>query len=169
LKEKLNFLQNNEEGLENNSMIQEIQDSEMFSKIEETQNDEFATLEKEENVKKEVYSLQERENFIKTDDFLTLNEQEEEDALLNKKKSLGETCQNNNLIIENNSERHFIKKKLLDQERNFEKELEINIDNRIDEKINERMKQVFEIINENERKIKLLERKLLSFEEVKIQ
>ena len=173
LKEKLNYLQTNEEGLENNSMIQEIQDSEMFSKVEESRNDEYVSVEREENQKQEFEKEKENENenfskiqtfsnFTKTADFLTQNENDRYDRQ-ERLKSLRESSLKNE-FREETSNRMYLKQK--EKEEN-EREIEINLNERIDQRIDEKMKHFIDVVSEDERKIKLLERRLMSFEEVK--
>lgn len=173
LKEKLNYLQTNEEGLENNSMIQEIQDSEMFSKVEESRNDEYISVEREENQKQEFEKekkpgnfskIQTFSNFTKTADFLTQNENDRYDRQ-ERLKSFRESPLKNNELREEIENRNFLKQTTAKEEN--EREIEINLNERIDQRIDEKMKHFMEVLSEDERKIKLLERRLMSFEEVK--
>ena len=171
LKEKLNYLQTNEEILENNSMIQEIQDSEMFSKVEESRNDEYVSVEREENQKQEFEKenenfskIQTFSNLTKTADFLTQNENDRYDRQ-ERLKSLGENSLKNE-FREETSNRNFLKQKAKEEN---DREIEINLNERIDQRIDEKMKHFMDVVSEDERKIKLLERRLMSFEEVKIK
>lgn len=142
LKEKLNYLQNNEEGQENNSMIQEIQESEIFSRIE----DEKLPFQKNSN-EQELFSSKNENEYIEK---LQKNEN---------------SFRNDEHQIEEKS-KIFQKKREEFDENEFARKIEMRISVKMEEKINERINEYFNNFGENERKIKLIERKLLAFEEV---
>lgn len=151
MKEKLNFLQNSEEGHENNnnaSIIQEIQESEMLSKLEEEYMSEKNNIESE---KPETNRFNnENNNYFE--------------------KQINETSgKKNNFKMRKDDNEEDFELKII---RKIEERLTIDFDKRIKEEINQKVnivrKEFYENLSENEKKITLLERKLYSFEEVKI-
>ena len=128
MKEKLNYLQTNEEGQENNSMIQEIQESEMFSKIEETLNDEKMSVKNDNEpiqIQDQLSPKDQNHDHIKIEEYDDQNENEVQALNFKKKKD--------------NYEEH---------EDELEKKLELKMNQKIEDKVNEKMLEIFESLND---------------------
>lgn len=160
-------MQNSEDGPENNnaSIIQEIEESQMRSKLEE-----------------EYYSSNQNQNYENENE----TSQTKQETNINKNSS--SVSQNQQYFAEQPEEDYsheqqvksydFRRKKYEDFEENFhermmkemEEKLMMQINKKVDEELNQKINYIkeefYENLSKNEKKITLLERKLYSFEEV---
>lgn len=164
LKEKLNYLQNSEDGQDNNaSIIQEIQESDMRSKIEEeyyssnhnenNENENETSQTNQEVNNKNNSSSQNIQYFDRRTEEDYMNEQQVKSYDFRRKKYED---------YEESSQERMIK----EMEERLMMEINKKIDQELNQKIDHIKEEIYENLCQNEKKITLLERKLYSFEEV---